>query len=122
MAVVNPMHPISIYSEKVMQIFKGCKQEDMPPHIYAMGQMTYREMLQSRSDQSIVFMGRSGSGKTSNSRHVMQYLITAAGSVGNIFTGLFISMKHYNNPNGQTVSIRTLLEIMFTWFRLLMLS
>lgn len=91
MAVVNPMHPISIYSEKVMQIFKGCKQEDMPPHIYAMGQMTYREMLQSRSDQSIVFMGRSGSGKTSNSRHVMQYLITAAGSVGNIFTGLFIS-------------------------------
>jgi myosin heavy subunit len=46
--------------------------EDMPPHIYAMGQMTYREMLQSRSDQSIVFMGRSGSGKTSNSGHVMQ--------------------------------------------------
>ena len=85
-AVVNPMHPISIYSEKVMQVFKGCKQEDMPPHIYAMGQMTYREMLQSRSDQSIVFMGRSGSGKTSNSGHVMQYLITSAGSVGNIFS------------------------------------
>ncbi|XP_052072228.1 unconventional myosin-XVIIIa-like isoform X4 [Mytilus californianus] len=86
LAVINPMHPISIYSEKVMQIFKGCKQEDMPPHIYAMGQITYREMLQSRSDQSVVFMGRSGSGKTSNSRHVMQYLITAAGSVANIFT------------------------------------
>lgn len=90
MTVVNPMHPISIYSEKVMQVFKGCKQEDMPPHIYAMGQMTYREMLQSRSDQSIVFMGRSGSGKTSNSGHVMQYLITSAGSVGNIFSGWFI--------------------------------
>lgn len=86
LAVVNPMHPISIYSEKVMQVFKGCKQEDMPPHIYAMGQITYREMLQSRSDQSIVFMGRSGSGKTSNSRHVMQYLITSAGTVGNVFT------------------------------------
>lgn len=86
LAVINPMHPISIYSEKVMQIFKGCKQEDMPPHIYAMGQITYREMLQSRSDQSVVFMGRSGSGKTSNSRHVMQYLITAAGSVANILT------------------------------------
>lgn len=82
----------------------------MPPHIYAMGQMTYREMLQSRSDQSVVFMGRSGSGKTSNSRHVMQYLITAAGSVGNIFTGLFISVKHYNifkpKPRRLIVSIR----------------
>ncbi|XP_069135915.1 unconventional myosin-XVIIIa-like isoform X4 [Argopecten irradians] len=86
MIVVNPMHPMAIYSEKVIQVFRGCKQEDMPPHIYATGQIAYREMLNSRNDQSIVFMGRSGSGKTTNGRHVLHYLVASAGSVNNILT------------------------------------
>ncbi|XP_021349919.1 unconventional myosin-XVIIIa-like isoform X4 [Mizuhopecten yessoensis] len=86
MIVVNPMHPMAIYSEKVIQVFRGCKQEDMPPHIYATGQIAYREMLNSRNDQSIVFMGRSGSGKTTNERHVLHYLVASAGSVNNILT------------------------------------
>lgn len=73
--------------EQVIQMFKGCKQEDLPPHVYASAQIAYREMLSSRRDQSIVFMGRSGSGKTTNLKHVLNYLTVAAGTVGNVFTG-----------------------------------
>ncbi|KAK3084703.1 hypothetical protein FSP39_017720 [Pinctada imbricata] len=86
LVVVNPMHPIAIYSDKVIQVFKGCKQEDMPPHIYASAQIAYRDMLNTRMDQSIILMGRSGSGKTCNARHVMNYFTVAAGSVGGILT------------------------------------
>ena len=70
-------------------MFKGCKQEDMPPHIFASAQIAYREMLNTRHDQSIVFMGRSGSGKTYNMRHILHYLIASTPSVNNILTGRY---------------------------------
>ncbi|XP_044261051.1 unconventional myosin-XVIIIa isoform X2 [Tribolium madens] len=84
--VINPMAPLAIYSEKVVALFKGCKSEDMPPHIYSMAQSCYHGMLSSRRDQSLVFLGRSGSGKTTNFRHCIQYLVTAAGCVNKILT------------------------------------
>ncbi len=68
-------------------MFKGCKQEDMPPHIYATAQSAYRTMLSSRHDQSIVFLGRSGSGKSWNARHTLQYLGQVAGTVNGVVTG-----------------------------------
>ncbi|KAG1673504.1 Unconventional myosin-XVIIIa [Nymphon striatum] len=86
MLIINPAHPLPIYSEKVMQLFKGCRQEDMPPHIYAVAQSAYRKLLTSRKDQSIVFMGRSGSGKTSNFRHILQYLVQISGSINKFLT------------------------------------
>ncbi|XP_017771630.1 PREDICTED: unconventional myosin-XVIIIa isoform X2 [Nicrophorus vespilloides] len=84
--VINPMAPLSIYSEKVVALFKGCKSEDMPPHIYSMAQSAYHNMLSARKDQTLLFLGRSGSGKTTNFRHSIQYLMTAAGSVNKILT------------------------------------
>ena len=71
-------------------MFKGCKQEDMPPHIFASAQIAYREMLNTRQDQSIVFMGRSGSGKTYNMHHILHYLTASMSSVNNVLTGLSI--------------------------------
>ncbi|XP_025836793.1 unconventional myosin-XVIIIa isoform X2 [Agrilus planipennis] len=84
--VVNPMAPLAIYSEKVVSLFKGCKSEDMPPHIYSVAQSAYHDMLSTRKDQSILFMGRGGSGKTTNFRHAIQYLLTATGSVNKILS------------------------------------
>lgn len=78
--IINPQQQLAIYTEKVIQMFRGCKQEDMPPHIFASVQTAYRNMLATRMDQSIVFMGLSGSGKTTNSKHVMHYLTSAARS------------------------------------------
>ncbi|XP_052800261.1 unconventional myosin-XVIIIa-like isoform X4 [Mya arenaria] len=84
--IVNPMQPLQIYSEKVIQMFKGCKQEDMPPHIFASAQIAYREMLNTRQDQSLVLTGRSGGGKSYNAHHLLHYLATSAGSVGGVLT------------------------------------
>ncbi|XP_071946563.1 unconventional myosin-XVIIIa-like isoform X2 [Antedon mediterranea] len=84
--VINPMHSLPIYSDKVLQMFKGCKPEDMPPHIYATAQTAYKNMLTSRMDQSIIFMGQSGSGKSTNAKHVISYLANAAGTVNNVVT------------------------------------
>ncbi|XP_075417398.1 unconventional myosin-XVIIIa isoform X2 [Tenrec ecaudatus] len=81
--VLSPRGAPAVYSEKVMHMFKGCRREDMAPHIYAVAQTAYRAMLMSRQDQSIILLGSSGSGKTTSCQHLVQYLATIAGSSGN---------------------------------------
>ncbi|KAM5215586.1 unconventional myosin-XVIIIa isoform 25-T32 [Hipposideros larvatus] len=81
--IVSPRGAPALYSEKVMHMFKGCRREDMAPHIYAVAQTAYRAMLMSRQDQSIVLLGSSGSGKTTSCQHLVQYLATIAGTSGN---------------------------------------
>jgi myosin heavy subunit len=65
-------------------MFRGCKSEDMPPHIYSLAQSAYHGMLASRRDHSIVLQGRSGSGKTTNFKHILHYLVLAAGAVNKV--------------------------------------
>ncbi|XP_037829932.1 unconventional myosin-XVIIIa isoform X4 [Kryptolebias marmoratus] len=86
MVVINPLSTPSMYSEKVMHMFKGCRREDTAPHIYAVAQSAYRNLLTTRQDQSIVLLGKSGSGKTTNCQHLVQYLVSIAGSTGKIFS------------------------------------
>ncbi|XP_066058166.1 unconventional myosin-XVIIIa isoform X6 [Chamaea fasciata] len=86
MVIINPLTSPSMYSEKVMHMFKGCRREDASPHIYAVAQAAYRSMLMSRQDQAIVLLGASGSGKTTNCQHLVQYLATIAGSTGKVFS------------------------------------
>ncbi|XP_071024013.1 unconventional myosin-XVIIIa-like isoform X7 [Oncorhynchus clarkii lewisi] len=86
MVVINPISAPSMYSEKVMHMFKGCRREDTAPHIYGVAQSAYRNLLTTRQDQSIVLLGKSGSGKTVNCQHLVQYLVTIAGSTGKTFS------------------------------------
>ena len=69
-------------------MFKGCKQEDMPPHVFAAAQTSYRTMLASRMDQSLVMLGTSGSGKTTNAKHILHYLASATASQHSTITGM----------------------------------
>lgn len=81
--------PPSFWSSfsQVMQMFKGCRREDTAPHIYGTAQAAYRHLLTTRQDQSIVLLGKSGSGKTTNCQHIIQYLLTIAGSTNKTFSG-----------------------------------
>ena len=74
-------------------MFKECKIEDMPPHIYSVAQTAYRTMLHTRRDQSIAFVGRSGSGKTTNIRHILNYYATIASSTSSLAPQILSSEK-----------------------------
>ncbi|XP_075422211.1 myosin-11 isoform X2 [Ascaphus truei] len=78
--VVNPYKSLPIYSEKIVEMYKGKKRHEMPPHIYAIADTAYRSMLQDREDQSILCTGESGAGKTENTKKVIQYLAVVASS------------------------------------------
>uniref|UniRef100_A0A8D2PHN5 Myosin heavy chain 11 n=1 Tax=Zosterops lateralis melanops TaxID=1220523 RepID=A0A8D2PHN5_ZOSLA len=76
--VINPYKQLPIYSEKIIDMYKGKKRHEMPPHIYAIADTAYRSMLQGRTAQP--GLGESGAGKTENTKKVIQYLAVVASS------------------------------------------
>lgn len=78
--VVNPYKKLPIYTEKVIELYKGKKRHEVPPHVFAITDTAYRSMLQDREDQSILCTGESGAGKTENTKKVIQYLAYVAAS------------------------------------------
>uniref|UniRef100_A0A671SRA4 Myosin-9 n=1 Tax=Sinocyclocheilus anshuiensis TaxID=1608454 RepID=A0A671SRA4_9TELE len=78
--VINPYKHLPIYTEEIVEMYKGKKRYEMPPHIYAITDTAYRSMMQDREDQSILCTGESGAGKTENTKKVIQYLAFVASS------------------------------------------
>ncbi|XP_077356723.1 myosin-9-like isoform X2 [Festucalex cinctus] len=78
--VINPYKNLPIYSDEIVEMYKGKKKHEMPPHIYAITDISYRSMMQDREDQSILCTGESGAGKTENTKKVIQYLAHVASS------------------------------------------
>ncbi|KAF7213189.1 transcript variant X2 [Nothobranchius furzeri] len=78
--VINPYKNLPIYNEEIVNMYKGKKRHEMPPHIYAITDTAYRSMMQDREDQSILCTGESGAGKTENTKKVIQYLAHVASS------------------------------------------
>ncbi|XP_057195439.1 myosin-10 isoform X5 [Triplophysa rosa] len=78
--VINPYKNLPIYTESIIEMYRGKKRHEMPPHIYAISEAAYRSMLQDREDQAILCTGESGAGKTENTKKVIQYLAHVASS------------------------------------------
>ncbi|XP_072471992.1 myosin-14 isoform X3 [Notamacropus eugenii] len=78
--VINPYKQLPIYTEAIVEMYRGKKRHEVPPHVYAVTEAAYRSMLQDREDQSILCTGESGAGKTENTKKVIQYLAHVASS------------------------------------------
>lgn len=50
--VINPYKNLPIYSEEIVEMYKGKKRHEMPPHIYAITDTSYRSMMQGKSNQA----------------------------------------------------------------------
>lgn len=46
---VNPYKWLPVYSTEVVSAYKGRRRADMPPHIYAIADNAYSDLLQSES-------------------------------------------------------------------------
>ncbi|CAK1541728.1 unnamed protein product [Leptosia nina] len=81
-----PKRTTPVYTEKVAAMFRGCRMDDMPPHVFAAAQSAHKCMLASRRDRAVVFLGRSGSGKTTAMRHCVWYLASVYAAQGSKLT------------------------------------
>ncbi|KAF8792400.1 Myosin-3 like protein [Argiope bruennichi] len=70
---INPYKRFPIYTNRVVQMYKGKRRGEMPPHIFAVSDGAYNDMLQNRENQSMLITGESGAGKTENTKKVIAY-------------------------------------------------
>ena len=76
--VVNPYKRYPIYTPTVVKIYLGKRRNEVPPHLWAISETAYRNMIQNNKDQAMLITGESGAGKTENTKKVIAYLAMVA--------------------------------------------
>merc|ERR1719330_580679 len=76
--VVNPYKRYPIYTGTVVKMYLGKRKNEVPPHLWAITETAYRNMLTNSKDQSMLITGASGAGKTENTKKVISYLAAVA--------------------------------------------
>ncbi|CAG8497152.1 329_t:CDS:10 [Acaulospora colombiana] len=69
LVAVNPYQKFPIYTDEIIRSYKNRRRREMPPHIYAVADAAYRNILLERE---------SGAGKTENTKKVIQYIAAIA--------------------------------------------
>merc|ERR1719323_2326718 len=78
--VVNPYKRYPIYTQTVVKMYLGKRRNEVPPHLWAITETAYRNMLQNSKNQSMLITGEAGAGKTENTKKVISYLAMVATS------------------------------------------
>ncbi|KAM4065274.1 myosin head (motor domain) domain-containing protein [Hirsutella rhossiliensis] len=78
LVTVNPYCPLPIYSNEYINMYRGRSREDTKPHIFAVADEAFRNLVEEGQNQSILVTGESGAGKTENTKKVIQYLAAVA--------------------------------------------
>merc|ERR1719350_1196590 len=76
--VVNPYKRYPIYTATCVKLYLGKRRNEVPPHLWAITETAYRNMLTNSKNQSMLITGESGAGKTENTKKVIAYLAAVA--------------------------------------------
>ncbi|KAF8463849.1 P-loop containing nucleoside triphosphate hydrolase protein [Kalaharituber pfeilii] len=78
LVTVNPYCSLPIYGNDFITKYRNRSREETMPHIFAITDLAFRNMLENKENQSILVTGESGAGKTENTKKVIQYLAAVA--------------------------------------------
>uniref|UniRef100_A0A673MQX0 Unconventional myosin-Ie-like n=1 Tax=Sinocyclocheilus rhinocerous TaxID=307959 RepID=A0A673MQX0_9TELE len=76
---VNPFKQMPYFGEKEIELYQGAAQYENPPHIYALADNMYRNMMIERENQCVIISGESGAGKTVAAKYIMGYISKVSG-------------------------------------------
>ncbi|XP_063305190.1 unconventional myosin-Ie [Pelobates fuscus] len=76
---VNPFKQMPYFGEKEIEMYQGAAQYENPPHIYALADNMYRNMIIDRENQCVIISGESGAGKTVAAKYIMGYVSKVSG-------------------------------------------
>eukprot|EP01103_Thecamoeba_quadrilineata_P016539 TRINITY_DN5557_c0_g2_i1.p1 TRINITY_DN5557_c0_g2~~TRINITY_DN5557_c0_g2_i1.p1 ORF type:complete len:823 (-),score=171.98 TRINITY_DN5557_c0_g2_i1:77-2545(-) len=72
---VNPFKEIpNLYGPGAIKKFPGKKEYQNPPHVYAVAERAFRNMVFDLENQCVIISGESGAGKTEASKKIMEYV------------------------------------------------
>ncbi|XP_072038335.1 unconventional myosin-If-like isoform X2 [Amphiura filiformis] len=76
---VNPFKQMPYFTEKELDMYQGAASYENPPHIYALTDNMFRNMLIEYENQCVIISGESGAGKTVAAKYIMGYLAKVSG-------------------------------------------
>ncbi|GAV84916.1 LOW QUALITY PROTEIN: Myosin_head domain-containing protein/Myosin_N domain-containing protein, partial [Cephalotus follicularis] len=80
---VNPFQRLPhLYDTHMMEQYKGASFGELSPHVFAIGDVAYRAMINEGKSNSILVSGESGAGKTETTKMLMRYLAYLGGRSG----------------------------------------
>lgn len=73
----NPFARVdSLYVPQMVQIYAGKQRASQAPHLFAIAEEAYADMLRDTRNQTVVVSGESGAGKTVSAKYIMRYFAT----------------------------------------------
>ncbi|GFY69955.1 unconventional myosin-Ie [Trichonephila inaurata madagascariensis] len=76
---VNPFKQMPYFTEREIEQYQGAAAYENPPHIYALSDNMYRNMLIDNESQCVIISGESGAGKTVAAKYIMSYVSQVSG-------------------------------------------
>ncbi|XP_073179528.1 unconventional myosin-Ie-like isoform X3 [Lepidochelys kempii] len=76
---VNPFKQLPYFTDREIDMYQGAAQYENPPHIYALADNMYRNMLIDGENQCVIISGESGAGKTVAAKFIMSYISKVSG-------------------------------------------
>jgi myosin I len=80
---VNPFRDLGIYTLDTLMSYKNKNRLEVPPHVYAIAENMYHNMIAYDDNQCVIISGESGAGKTEAAKRIMQYIAEVSGSMTN---------------------------------------
>ncbi|XP_017086615.2 myosin heavy chain, muscle isoform X6 [Drosophila eugracilis] len=77
---INPYKRYPVYTNRCAKMYRGKRRNEVPPHIFAISDGAYVDMLTNHVNQSMLITGESGAGKTENTKKVIAYFATVGAS------------------------------------------
>uniref|UniRef100_A0AAQ4QVF8 Osteoclast-stimulating factor 1 n=1 Tax=Gasterosteus aculeatus aculeatus TaxID=481459 RepID=A0AAQ4QVF8_GASAC len=76
---VNPFKQMPYFTDREIEMYQGAAQYENPPHIYALSDNMYRNMMIDAENQCVIISGESGAGKTVAAKYIMGYISKVSG-------------------------------------------
>ncbi|BES95426.1 Myosin heavy chain [Nesidiocoris tenuis] len=77
---INPYKRFPVYTLRTAKLYRGKRRNEVPPHVFAISDGAYVNMLTNKENQSMLITGESGAGKTENTKKVIAYFATVGSS------------------------------------------
>ncbi|CAF4320317.1 unnamed protein product [Rotaria sp. Silwood2] len=81
---VNPYKDIESCRDSHMEKYRGATQMDNAPHIFAIAEDMFSNMLIDSEKQCVIISGESGAGKTVSAKFIMAYIAEVSGGGPNV--------------------------------------
>ncbi|CAF3749845.1 unnamed protein product [Rotaria sp. Silwood1] len=81
---VNPYKDVEYCRDNHMEKYRGATQMDNAPHIFAIAEDMFSNMLIDSEKQCVIISGESGAGKTVSAKFIMSYIAEVSGGGPNV--------------------------------------